>query len=254
MKTKSLVVINDLHAGSKYAAIPEGWKMKDGLIAPTCEANHWLYECYIDWAKEFKKPDILVVNGDAVDGHQHLNYGAEVWSTDGYDQYLLAKHLIELYDAKELYVVFGTPYHVAWAGTPVEQFIAESLHAKGCGWSVVQEWLGRKCVFSHHISVSASNWQYRTTPLARELVMDRLEWGTESAQLAVYSHAHYFCAVQFSDSLAIISPGFQGQTPYMARKMPRVRSKIGMIAIELPSLNFVKRVRDGPKLEMQTFE
>jgi len=252
LKSKRLVVINDLHAGSKYGPIPPGWKQSDGAKAPGVEANHWLFEKFESAADEFKKPDILVVNGDITDGHQHINYGREVWATDAIDQVKLGEHLIGLYNAKEIYVVYGSPYHVQYQGLQVERFIARSLKAKGVGWRLRRDLGGVTCSFAHHITVSSTSWQYRTTPLAVQMVLDKLHNEQNSANLICRGHAHYFCFAGFDNQLAIVVPGYQGQTPYGAMKQPEIRPKIGMVAIELPSLEFTQRVCDGPILEMET--
>ncbi len=251
MKNKALVVINDLHSGSKYGPIPPRWRQSDRSLAPGTEANHWIYEKFESSAEEFKKPDILVCNGDITDGHQHINYGREVWATDAIDQIKLGEYLISLYQPKELYIVYGSPYHVQYQGLQVERFIARSLKAKGAGWRLRRELGGTTCSIAHHITVSSTSWQYRLTPLGIQMVLDRLQNEDKSANLICRAHAHYYGFCGFAHQLAIIVPGYQGQTPYGAMKQPEVRPKIGMVAIELPSLDFTSRTCDGPILEME---
>lgn len=251
MREKRLVVINDLHAGSRYGPIPPGWKMSDGSLAPAKDANHWLYEQYEGWMEEFRKPDILLVNGDATDGHAHIDYGREVWATDGIDQVKLAEYLISLWQPKELYIVYGSKYHVQYQGLLVERFIARDLKAKGCGWRLNRELGGIICSAAHKITVSKTSWQYRTTPLAIQMVLNRLQKKEKSAQLIIRSHAHYFCYAGFSDQLAMVTPGFQAQTPFQAYNQPEIESKIGMVSIDLPSLDFEWRTKDAPEQELE---
>ena len=229
-KEKRLVILNDVHAGSKFAAVPERWKLRDYGYAPSTEANQWIYERYEGWVEEFKKPDILILAGDMVDGHAHINYGTEVWG-DGYEQYKLACYLVSKLEAKEIYVIFGSKYHVQLMGTPVEQFMAQALKAKGMGWRLRRELGGSIVSVAHHIGVSMTTWQYRTTALARELVLDRLQNEDKTANLLVRGHAHYFVYAGFSHQLGIINPGFQGQTPFGAMKCPEIIPKIGLLRV-----------------------
>ena len=249
-KELRLVQINDLHAGSRHAAIPPDWKMNDGATAPATEANHWIYEKLEACAEEFGKPDILIVDGDLVDGDDHLNYAREVWATDPIDQINLGKHFIEMWNAKEVYVIYGSKYHVQLKGLPIEQVIAREVKAKAAGWRLVKDFAGVSTSISHKITFSKSSWQYRTTPLAIQMVLNRLQNGVNSADLILRGHAHYFCFAGFSDQLAMVVPGFQGQTPFMAQNFPELIPKIGMVSIDLPTLDWEARTWDGPLLNV----
>ena len=246
---KRLVVISDLHTGSKFGPAPEDWKFNDGTIAPIREAQKFLYGKYLECVEEFGKPDILVVNGDVTDGIQHLSQGRETWTTEGLEQVRLGEHLVNLWNCKEIYFTKGSNYHVDFQGLPVEQVVAQRTKAKLFGQYIDLTVEGSRCNFSHEIPVSMTSWQYRTTPLAVQLVLDRLQNADASSNLIVRSHAHYFAFVGFSDQLGIVTPGFQGQTPYVAKKFPTMKPKCGVVSIEFPTLDFDYLTFDGPTLK-----
>ena len=247
-----IAVVNDLHVGSKYAIVPDNWKMIDGeSTAPQNAGARYLWQKYQEYIEEFKKPDILVVNGDAVDAQQHLSHKREVWATDPLDQIALAEHLINMWEAKEIYVVYGTGFHVELEGLMLERILAKRISARGVGWKLRQTFNTAICSFAHHVPVSKVSWQYRTTPLAQQLVLDKLENEDQPANLLVRSHAHYFAYAGFSNQLAVITPGFQGQTPYGAKVSPEIKPKIGIVCVDVPSLTMNYRTADGPMLKME---
>ena len=247
--SKRLVVVSDIHPCSKFGPVPPDWKMTDGSPAHTTKTTQEIFTFYEKCIDNFGKPDVLICNGDLVDGIQHLNAGREVWSTDTNEQIRLSTHLLNLWGAKEKYVTYGSRYHVESGGMMVERVIAQKIGAKLVGWQIPLTIEGQKCRFSHEISVSTSSWQYRTTSISRELVLDRLQRGDKSMNLLVFSHAHYFTFVGFSQQLGIINPGFQGQTPYGARKTPSTVPKMGVVSIDLPTLDFDYLTVDGPMLK-----
>mgnify|MGYP001604794637 FL=1 len=249
--SKRLVVVSDIHPCSKFGPVPPDWKMTDGSPAHSTETTNEIYEFYLKCVENFGKPDILVCNGDLVDGIQHLNAGREIWSSEAHEQIALATHLLKMWRPKETYVTYGTRYHVESGGVMVERIIAQKLGAKLVGWQIPLKVEGCRCRFSHEISVSTSSWQYRTTSLSRELVLDRLQYGDESSNLLVFSHAHYFAYAGYSQQLGIINPGFQGQTPYGARKTPSITPKMGVVSIDLPTLDFNYLTTDGPRLQAE---
>ena len=253
------VVISDMHGGSRFGPMPVDWKWADGTLAGASKPQEWLFDKYVDCVKEFHKPDILFVDGDAVDGHQHLNYATEVMNSDGFEQVRIAEFLIKLWKPKQIYIIYGSPYHVRFAGIMVERFIARHLRAKAAGWAYRGDINQVKTSIAHEITVSTTTWQYRTTPVAQQLVLNRLQKAEKSANLIIRAHAHYFTFAGFSDQLGVINPGWQGQTPYGAKKVPELIPKIGMFWFNIPSkgkefTDWGWRTWDGPMLELESYQ
>jgi hypothetical protein len=101
---------------------------------------------------------------------------------------------------------------------------------------------------SHDISVSTSSWQYRTTPIAKELVAALLnEKELYSYKSIIRSHAHYFCTVAFTSNFGLITPCWQTRTPYMIRKGLSLIPKLGYVILS-------KETKDGDwRVQPHTF-
>jgi hypothetical protein len=226
----NLVVVSDIHAGSNSALCVPDMKLAGGGTYQYTDAQKALYDAWSGLCKEWAAPDILIVNGDAIEGQARKESGVPCWSTNLSDQLNCAKKLVKMWHAKKIYIIDGTGYHVDAAGTPLENMLAKNLEAEkiGPGTSISHDELflnvgGFTFHFSHHIQVG-TGW-YRTTPIARELVFALLnESHKYKVDVIVRSHVHSFCGVEFTRQKGFTTPCWQLQTRYMKKK-----SALGMV-------------------------
>lgn len=245
----TLVCLGDIHAGSKAAVCVPGMELtEDGGKVPHSAAQRGLYDAWHSLAKEWKNPDILVCNGDAIEGQARKESGVGCWSTDLDDQLECAALLLKEYNAKRTYLIDGTGYHVDAGGKSLEHHLGLALDAEKIGGykkrSADELFLRVGEVtfhFSHHISVG-TGW-YKTTPLARELVFALLnESDKHRVDVIVRSHVHYFCGVEFTRQRGYILPCWQMQTRYMRKK-----SSFGMVPV-IGAIRF--RIINGSEIRL----
>jgi len=224
------VAVSDLHCGSRSAIFLPDMETAEGVRVQYSAAQRALYDCWTELTKEWDKPDILFVNGDAIEGQARKESGVPVWSTDLDDQIDCAETLLRMFNAKKHYIIDGTGYHVDAGGKSLESYLGKALNAERIGSK------GRQSAdelflkigaytfhLSHHIQVG-TGW-YRTTPLARELVFALLnESHKHRCDVVVRGHVHTFCGVQFSRQRGFTLPCWQLQTRYMRKK-----SALGMV-------------------------
>lgn len=218
-----LVAVGDLHAGSRLGlCLPD---------SPHCNtAQRALYKCWHDLAKEWSSPDILICNGDAIEGKARKESGVPCWTMVLREQIDCAAALLREWKAKDYRIINGTGYHVDGEGESLEYYLGKELGATVIGpdgeQSAEELFLRiRRFTFhiSHHIS-TGSGW-YKTTPLARELVFALLnETSKHRVDVILRSHVHYFCGVDFRRQRGYTLPCWQLQTRYMTRK-----SALGMV-------------------------
>jgi len=216
-----MVVISDMHCGQIYGLTPPSWQL---------EAEHEVYKdameySYKSWiwyknALEKLKPiDILIVNGDAIDGRGELNGGRELITTDRFKQSKIAIEVIEEADAGNILMVKGTPYHVGKQEN-YEEYIAEAVGADELRNHLRVSVNG--CVIDARHKVGRSSIPHgKFTPTARQLMWDSLKRDSGSAQsnILIRSHVHYFTMLAFSQNhLAITTPALQGITEYGVRE------------------------------------
>ncbi len=176
--------------------------------------------------------DILVLNGDLVDGIQAAARGRELWTTDLHEQIDAAEELIRQINFKKAFVTAGTPYHTD-KNLNAEEVLADKLNAP-FRWEFALNVEEARFHFSHEVGVSSSVWHYRTTPIARELVaalLQEKEFGHFDG--IIRSHAHYCVAVEFGSHFGMITPCWQGRTPYMIRKGIMLTPKLGYIILNV---------------------
>lgn len=178
--------------------------------------------------------DYTIVNGDIVDGVQRFNEGSDAWTTDLEEQIEAATELIKEIDYGKLLVTYGTPYHTK-ENLNCDTAFAKQNNAAAHGHELHFQPQGQKDIFhiSHAVGVSTASWQYRTTPLAKELVAALLnEKELHKYRGIIRSHAHYYCAVEFNHQFGLITPCWQTRTPYLVRKGLSLIPKLGYVTLE----------------------
>jgi hypothetical protein len=253
MKEISIVGLGDIHAGSKSAICVPDMELCGGGYFRYSAAQKGLYDAWAGLARDWQNPDILIANGDLIEGQARKESGVPCWSTDLEDQMHCAELLINMFHPKQLYIINGTGYHVDAGGKSLENILAEKMGAVkiGTGLSVSAEELflrvgGFTFHAAHHIQVG-TGW-YRTTPVSRELVFALLnESHKHKVDVILRSHVHSFVGVEFTRQHGFTLPCWQLQTRYMYKK-----SALGMVP-DIGAIRF--RINNGElKLDKRFFK
>jgi len=242
-----VLVISDLHVGSRYAVMPQRWQ---GFTA--LKHQRFLFRKWREMVKKVGHVDAVVVNGDTVDGKQKGSQGKDLWTSDVDEQIEAAIDLVKMIKFDRIHVTYGTPYHTE-ENLNADEVFAKRIGASLHGWEIQGKMENGIVHFSHQITVSTSAWQYRTTPLAKELVAALLNDDVfPKYRVIVRSHAHYFCYVGFSKNFAIVTPCWQLRTPYMIRKGLSLVPKLGYVLLvdEKDGISFVADTFDVPMREV----
>lgn len=205
MEPKRVAIVSDFHCGHKYGLTPPQWKMFDFQTR--------LWKWYAKKAAE-AKVDILIMNGDAIEGKGPKNGGVELITTDRIEQGNMAVEALSQFNAKKIYMAYGTPYHTG----PDERFedpIADALDAH------IENRLrlninGLLFDIRHHVSGSSTPYTH-VTPLKKEQVMALLDQRIDRGDVVVRSHVHKFLAIQDNKGLALTTPCFQLHTEFGSR-------------------------------------
>lgn len=170
----------------------EGWKEYNRII------------------EKWKEPDVLIVNGDCIEGRQDRQGGAELVTLDRNVQCDMAVQCITPWEAKKIYLTYGTKYHVGEQAEDFEYTIAERLLATIEGRLYLNI---DGVVFDIRHKIGTSSVPHgRATSLLRELMWDLIEQANEvgpKVDVIIRSHAHYHVLVETADQLALITPGLQ---------------------------------------------
>lgn len=203
---KRLVVISDLHCGHQYGLVPPAWQKFD------LQKKFWKW--FADNAKRMGKINTLVVNGDAIDGKGQRSGGIELITSDRLEQVKMAEECIKQFDAEEIIIVAGTPYH---AGNEEhhEQILADRVDG-AFHTTVNVDVNGLIFNFKHKLGVSAVP-HTRANAIMRAKFWNILHGamqGADVADVVVRSHVHYYASVNDNRSTGVVTPCLQLSSAY----------------------------------------
>ena len=227
--SKTILVLSDVQDGHKLSICSSQPKYSQAPPAePTIyqpnKVQKALYKAWEEVAKEWKRPDILVLNGEPIEGQQYKNMGTEVWTTDLNDQLEDAKVLIDMFDAKKIYCTRGSDYHVSLKGVPLEEAFGQMVGAEKVGgyyapYEIYLEEEGVVFNFAHHVGYNMEF--YRSTALTREMALMKLNESHKwKADVIVRSHVHYFWYVGSTSHMTMSTPCWKLADWFMQRKGP----------------------------------
>lgn len=106
---KRILILGDLHAGSKCAPWPTSWLPGD----QPHRDSRYLTECLAHAAENLEPVDLLILNGDLIDGSQKKSGGLGLFNPRLRDQVAGAIELLTPFakKAKDIIRVEGTAYH-----------------------------------------------------------------------------------------------------------------------------------------------
>jgi len=233
-----MLMIGDIHMGSWFSPIMPGMRMvqetgNEFILDISASLQEKLWTWWNRMIENVGKVDLTVVNGDAIDGMQYRDRGKYVWTTDWREQAKWCAELLSTIKSKRFYFTSGSGYHVG-SNPQAEATVADIMRGMGYQTFHATDFFlkkhGRRIHFCHHINVSKSNWQTRTSMLARELTLALLnEKHFGEFDGVVRSHAHYHIKTEFANKFAMILPAWQARTPFVAKNSLGWVSDIGYV-------------------------
>ncbi len=218
---KTIGIVSDLHCGSAWALLPKSyWSDR------TPEAVRWLWQCWQWLIKHWPDLDLLVLNGDLIDGKQFRSRGTGLVTTSLGEQTDMAiECLAPLADkAKKVIRLEGTAYHESFEGplgkldTAFGIKVPKHPHQR----HVRDIRLSKEAVLNVKHKPEGEGMLYRGTGLDRELlwatVMEVMS-GIPHATHIVRSHLHSKAGPFEGFGKVIVgTPGWCLQTPYALQK------------------------------------
>ena len=212
-----------MHVGSRLAVSPPLFRDSKGGTYRANKVQRALFDAWCKTAAAWNAPDVLVINGEPIDGQGAKGRGTEQWTTNYYDQINAAVALTRAFHAKKIFLTQGSGYHVEQGGVSIEETFGERVGAEKVKGQFVNPeiYLTVENVhfnFAHAIGSSISGWNYRSTAIAKEMMLGQLMKSHKYPfDVLVRSHVHYFWAVESAGKLGVITPAWQLQTSFMQR-------------------------------------
>ena len=225
-----VVFVADLHVGSRVG-LSTGHGDDAFLLIRKKILNLWETSVAGPW----KKPDILVVVGDAIDGQNKKGGGTGTTTTDLIEQADEAVELIKMWNAGEYVIIRGSDYHVSPrdSGLAAEEYMARELNAMQCpnnkvnrsSWSYYLSVDKYTFHIAHKISIPR-NFAFKSTAIARDMMMAKLndslrnELGKYKVNAIIRAHAHSFTAVEYASSCGMVLPCWKAMDDYAEKEGP----------------------------------
>jgi hypothetical protein len=215
---KRILVISDLHCGHRGGLTPFSWQYNDGdgdVRAKFGFLQRTVWDWFSKKVKEVGPVDLLVVNGDAIDGKGEGSGGTELLTTDRREQCEIAAECINQIKRKKLVLIRGTTYHVG-RDEDWEDVLAGMVGATDIG---SHEWFDADgVVFDCKHKVGRSEVPHgRLTAPGRDALWN-LIWSERDVQVdarvILRSHVHYFVYGGDAYKLWLTTPGLQAWSKY----------------------------------------
>jgi hypothetical protein len=228
---RKVAVISDLHCGHQFGVCPPKYQSKGEHGSIQAKFWDWLAEA----AKALGRIDLLVVNGDAIDGNGERNSGIELITPDRHIQVEMAAETVRLFDAARVEVVLGTPYHTGLA-EDFERVLAQQFDGKGHD-EFICDTNGLVFNFKHKVNVSR-NWSSQASGVLREQLLNMLtsilKKGEVKADIVVRSHAHLFVNAVNIGGAVFVTPSLQLDSAY-GRRQCSGRPDVGFLSFDIGS-------------------
>ena len=236
-----LLVLGDLHTGSTDSPRPPGVKLEDddemhAMDLGMNRVQKILMRSYRKMVEDVGHVDACLVNGDSVDGKNDNGRGLGTWTTDIMKQCEVNIELLDMIKTDQWYMTNGSKYHVE-RNMSADRYIARAFGAE-FGSDLAIELDKIHLHACHKTTYSSSTW-YRTTPIAKELLvaeLNRSEYG--KFHILVRSHAHYYCFAGYGSSMGFITPCWKGRDAFAREQGLTMNPHLGYILIETRGKGF----------------
>ena len=220
---KRLGIISDLHCGHRAGLTPPSYQYQDGSSVTRdnfARIQRLLWSWYVKEVKALEPVDLLVVNGDALDGKAERSGGSELISSDREEQIDMAEAAIKVWNAKQIIIIEGTPYHTgkeeSW-----ESLLADRVGAMHFG---AHEWVKvEDVIFDFRHKVGSSSIPHGRFTAPQRAAMWNALWAERGVQpkakVLVRSHVHFYTMGEDSQRMVITTPALQTHSKFGSREI-----------------------------------
>jgi len=217
--TKRVLIISDLHCGHEHGLTHEDFDYLPShnaaeRRAKSAKARKVLRQFFYEQVKPLAPFDVVVANGDLIDGRGERAGGQDLIFIDRQDQVDCAIAILKDLNASKYVITSGTPYH---SGT-MEQWERDIAFAVSAEFSNHIFFPVNDLVFDCKHKVSRSSVPHsRHTSVAKERMLNVIDAADDrqpKSDVTIRSHIHLFNYCGGPGWLAMTTPSLQGATTY----------------------------------------
>ncbi len=213
-KETKVVFIADLHGGHRAGLTPPKYRWDEDSelekYAVWGGVQHEGWDKYLDIIDQIGRPDILVANGDLIDGPGMKATGAEYITTDVTEQCEMAAECLLQWRARETHIVRGTFFHVG-INNDYEDWVAELVEADTIKNHLFLQVEDVVFDVKHKVGGSSIPHGSGTSVLREKLWNDRWAKREEQPQgdVCIRAHIHRYVAIDEADGMAMVLPSLE---------------------------------------------
>ena len=268
-KATRLIVLSDEHCGNVA-----------GLTHPDCDVSYGqedgdepkyhgsrrarqarqrsaLWRWFEERIDAYRPFDVVLNNGDAIDGTGIRSGATELLCSDRDEQVEMAQAVLDFVAGRkaDIYMTYGTPYHTGdvedW-----EDVLAREVHAKRIEGEGHYDVRGVQIAMKHNIGNTASPAS-RFTALSNAQIKQHL-WALRGQQpkanIIIRSHVHrcLYAGEPGTRSYVTTTPGLQGLgSKYGIRRVDGLPTDFGFLVFDILDLDHCFCMQEIASLEMQ---
>ena len=235
-KTKRVLAIGDFHCGQRGGLTPPEFE-PGGNYDPahySVRRMGWdFYQATVDRLK----PDIVIFNGDAIDGKGFMSGGTELIYTDRNVQVKMAVACLQAIPGNpKIVMAYGTGYHTGKREDWEDQ-IADLVGAEKIGGEDTIAVNGVVINYRHHLGRSSVP-HARHTAIAKEVLWNIL-WAERGeypkADILIRSHVHYHNFAGGVGWLGMTLPALQGYVSKFGGRRMTGTIDFGLVHFDITS-------------------
>jgi hypothetical protein len=241
-RPRLLLVLSDLHSGSRYAVVRPGTMTSSGSLVGLTPAQEWLWPAWDDvWARADDyidgDPFALACNGDMIEGKHHG--GRELWSDDVADHVRAAVDLLEpiAKRATSVVVTMGTECHVEMSEIGIGAALGALVHPQtrqpaGNRWDV--RIAGCPVAIKHHMGTSTRPWT-GATQLSVQQSLEQLTAARSGAPIPraiCLAHRHQPDVLTNRHGVVVVTAPWQVLTRYGHKVVGHERPAVGLAVLD----------------------
>lgn len=243
MKARRMVIVSDIHAGSRLALCPP--RLDEELHCRYYPIREWMYAQWQTFTAEVLEytsgePFVLALNGDLLEG---LHHGAHdvLWKSH-VRQFRAAVELLKPFvgHAAACYIVEGTQCHTMDDEHDIAEAMAESglnivKPPTGWAWSRLKLSMnGLTHSIRHHIPATSRPWLETGAPgaaIASER-LNSLNAREEPSDVVIAAHRHTGGYVKSTSGMTVVTPSWQFPTRHVYKVVPEARPVVGSTMLD----------------------
>lgn len=206
----NLGVFADLHCGHVLGLVPPKWFVKKNLYPEVYKLQRKSWEYFVEGVDMAGPYDMVVWNGDVVDGLQPKGEATDLITHEPREQIDIACEIVKYINAPVNVFVSGTGYHTKVARFNFEKEVAARFGCKAEPEVMINA-NGKSFYFRHKIDGSSVPYGNHT-PLAKMQLNQFIKASAgkaPKADILVFSHTHKFGGAYGDGWEALTTPCLQ---------------------------------------------